>query len=100
MNIEEKKCNFDVEIGVDMMLDAERIIDADTYILWSGDSDFADIVHYLLHKGKKVYIFCTSKRVSKELAASKAIIFDIQKIRDFICWDREMKCTIDPTLFP
>ena len=41
--IEDRKCNFDVEIGVDMLLDCERN-SADTFVLWSGDSDFADPV--------------------------------------------------------
>ncbi len=95
ISIEEKKCNFDVEIGVDMMLDAERLPDVETYILWSGDSDFADIVQYLLSKNKQVYIFCTSRRISRELAESKAKIFDLQKIRDFICWSKEITINLD-----
>jgi uncharacterized LabA/DUF88 family protein len=39
--IEDMKCNFDVEIGVDMLIDCERN-QASTFVLWSGDSDFAD----------------------------------------------------------
>jgi len=51
IQIEEKKCNFDVEIGVDMVLDYERSLIPDyykVYILWSGDSDFTDIVQKML----------------------------------------------------
>jgi len=99
ISIEEKKCNFDVEIGVDMMLDAERLPDIDTYILWSWDSDFADIVQYLLSKNKQVYIFCTARRISRELAESKAKIFDLQKIREFICWSKEIKSNLDKSFF-
>ena len=40
--IEDRKCNFDVEIGVDMLMDFERN-DITTYVLWSGDSDFYDL---------------------------------------------------------
>lgn len=100
--IEEKKCNFDVEIGVDMILDDERSPIKDyykTYILWSGDSDFTDIVQKLILQGKRVFIFATTQRVSKELAESGAYIFDIQKIREFICWTREMQMPTQTELF-
>lgn len=91
--IEDMKCNFDVEIGVDMLLDCERN-SAETFILWSGDSDFADPVEKLMGAGKKVILFATARRVSKELSALRnkgLFIFDIQKIGDFICWDRELE---------
>jgi uncharacterized LabA/DUF88 family protein len=90
--IEDRKCNFDVEIAVDMLLDLERD-NADTYVLWSGDSDFADPIEKLLHAGKKVVLFGTSRRISRELNALREeglIVFDIKKIRDFVCWSREV----------
>ncbi len=90
--IEDMKCNFDVEIGVDMLLDCERN-SAENFILWSGDSDFADPVERLISAGKNVILFATARKVSKELAALTAkglMIFDIQKIRDFICWKKEL----------
>ena len=96
--IEDRKCNFDVEIGVDMLLDYERN-DTETFILWSGDSDFADPLEKLLKAGKKVVLFATARRVSKELSElceKGLIIFDIQKIRNFICWKREIQSKRDP----
>lgn len=95
--IEDRKCNFDVEIGVDMLLDYERS-KTEVFILWSGDSDFADPLEKLLKAGKKVFLFATARRVSKELSelrTSGLVIFDIQKIRNFICWNREIKCKRD-----
>jgi uncharacterized LabA/DUF88 family protein len=41
--IEDRKCNFDVEIGVDMLL-ASNNSECQVYCLWSGDSDFADSI--------------------------------------------------------
>ncbi|HQA95959.1 MAG TPA: NYN domain-containing protein, partial [Candidatus Colwellbacteria bacterium] len=38
--IEDLKCNFDVEIGRDMLVDYDKN-GIDTFVLWSGDSDFA-----------------------------------------------------------
>src|SRR3989339_1119354 len=64
--IEDMKCNFDVEIGVDMLLDCERN-SAETFILWSGDSDFADPIKKLISAGKRVYLFATAGRISSEL---------------------------------
>lgn len=96
--IEDMKCNFDVEIGVDMLLDCERN-SAETFVLWSGDSDFADPIEKLMNAGKKVILFATARKVSKELSSlveKKLMIFDIQKIRDFICWKKELKCKRDP----
>ncbi len=90
--IEDRKCNFDVEIGVDMLLASERNI-ADTFVLWSGDSDFHDPLLQLLQAGKKVLIFATARRIARELNDLRSqglIIFDIQKIRNFICWNREI----------
>lgn len=90
--IEDRKCNFDVEIGLDMLLDYEKN-KAETFALWSGDSDFADPLEKLLKVGKKVVLFATARRVSTELSALRdkgMFIFDIQKIRQFICWNREI----------
>ena len=98
--IEDRKCNFDVEIGIDMLLDCERN-SAETFILWSGDSDFADSVEKLISAGKKVILFATAGRIARELNELKTNgleIFDIFDIRDFICWSKEYsnKCTKDP----
>ncbi len=96
--IEDRKCNFDVEIGVDMLLDCERN-NIETFVLWSGDSDFADPLDKLLKASKKVVLFATARKVSKELSVLREkglIIFEIQKIREFICWNRERQSKRDP----
>jgi uncharacterized LabA/DUF88 family protein len=91
--IEDMKCNFDVEIGTDILVDYNKN-GVDTFILWSGDSDFSDTIETLLRDKKKVIIFATSRVVSSELNKLKKdglLIFDIKKIREFICWKRELK---------
>lgn len=91
--IEDMKCNFDVEIDVDMLIDCERG-SAEVFVLWSGDSDFADSITKLMGAGKRVVLFATARKVSKELSAltkDGLMIFDIQKIRDFICWKKELE---------
>lgn len=96
--IEDRKCNFDVEIGSDMLIDSERN-NAEVFILWSGDSDFSDPAKKLLESGRKVVIFATARKVSKELSDLRdegLVIFDIQKIRNFICWNKEIQSKRDP----
>jgi len=91
--IEDLKCNFDVEIGRDMLLDYEKN-GIENFVLWSGDSDFADPINQLLNDGKKVILFATARKVASELNELKKkglLIFDIQKIRNFICWKKEIK---------
>ena len=88
--LEDKKCNFDVEIGTDILVDLHWW-DIKTFIIWSWDSDFADIVTQLMQSWKKVYIFSTARKVSRELNQTGVKIYDIKKIRDFICWSRNIK---------
>ena len=55
---------------------------------------FADPVRQLLDDDKKVFLFATARRVSAELndlGKKGLVIYDIQKIRDFICWKKEAR---------
>ncbi|MFA6552459.1 MAG: NYN domain-containing protein [Candidatus Paceibacterota bacterium] len=91
--IQDRKCNFDVEIGSDMRVD--HLTDGvETFVLWSGDSDFADPIKSLLENKKKVVLFATAGRISRELndlIPQGLIIFDIGDIQDFICWLPEIE---------
>ncbi len=102
--IKDRKCNFDVEIGRDMLSDFEND-NTETFILWSKDSDFIDPVEQLLNSKKKVSLFATSGKVASEFQEMKEkinkeaadlgyyenlFIFDINKIKDFICFGREI----------
>ena len=55
-HVEMMKCNFDVEIAADMLMDNE-LHGVDTFCLWSGDSDFAGPVLRLLNQKKRVIVF-------------------------------------------
>ncbi len=67
--LEDRKCNFDVEIGRDMLVDyaAHGI---ENFVLWSGDSDFVDPLRQLIEDGKKVCVFATARRVAAEFGES------------------------------
>jgi uncharacterized LabA/DUF88 family protein len=95
--VEDLKSNFDVEIGRDMLRDYDKN-GIENFILWSGDSDFEDPIRQLLTDKKKVMVFATARRVATELSElrSKGLtIFDIQKIREFICYKKEMTSVPD-----
>jgi hypothetical protein len=82
--IEDRKCNFDVEIGTDMRVDDLRD-GVGTFVLWSVDSDFADPIKTLILNGKKVVLFATAGRIARELNAlvkNGLYIFDIFELRD------------------
>ncbi len=91
--IEDRKCNFDVELGRDILTDCEQN-GIENFVLWSGDSDFADPVETLLEINKKAVLFSTVRRVAHEfntLREKGLYIFEIQKIRDFICWKKDIR---------
>ena len=58
------KCNFDVEMTMDMLNKAN---DYDTVLLFSGDSDFSHLLKHLKALGKNIMIVCTRNRMSREL---------------------------------
>jgi uncharacterized LabA/DUF88 family protein len=93
MYVEDMKANFDVEIGRDMLRDYDAD-GLDTFVLWSGDSDFADPIRQLLRDGKRVVLVATARKVASELSALRSeglVILDIQKLREFLCRPKEMK---------
>ncbi len=78
------KCNFDVEIATDMRLD-HALNRAQTYCLWSGDSDFAHPILQLLSGGRKVIV--VSKGIATELndlKGSGMVYYDIRKLKGLI----------------
>ncbi len=97
--IEELKCNFDVEMGREMQKDYESD-GIDSYILWTTDSDFADPIDQIHNGGKKAVIFATSGKVTPELDETGAFIFDIKKIKEFICWPKELLQSIKDKVDP
>ncbi|MGI5898126.1 MAG: NYN domain-containing protein [Candidatus Dojkabacteria bacterium] len=84
------KCNFDVEMASDIRIDSRDDSSIKTFVVWSGDSDFVDTVNALKNDKKKVVIFSTRGMISHELSHSKAYVYDIKNIKNFICWRREI----------
>lgn len=77
MEIIEPKCNFDVEITMDMMDDVDR---ASAFVLFSGDSDFFAPLQRLKLKGKRIYIVGVRGAVSYELKCISDILINVGKL--------------------
>lgn len=84
------KCNFDVEITMDMLT---KINKYDTVILFSGDSDFGGLLAYLKTKNKKVIIICTRNRMSKELEEVADKFIPAETLQDFLKYSNKKHST-------
>ena len=75
--IEEPKCNFDVEMAMDMLDDAEKMTAA---LLFSGDSDLVGPLERLKVKGKRIGVCGVRNKVAGELHAVKDKYLDFGKL--------------------
>lgn len=76
-----RKANFDVEIAVDTIEMAGRF---DTFVLFSGDSDFDYLLKNLKGKGKRIIVVSTKNHISKELIDSSDKYIDLKKLKTYI----------------
>jgi len=91
MFFEDSKCNFDVEIGTDMLEDMRNGVEG--FILWSCDCDFADTILNLLEAGKKVTAFAIAGRFAKELNRLQPAglrFYEVKRLKEFLCWPKEL----------
>lgn len=78
----ERKADFDVEISVDAVDWRNKY---DTFVLFSGDSDFVYLVKYLKKRFNKTVIVISRRgHISKELRQSEYVDYyqDIYKLKD------------------
>jgi len=73
-----RKANFDVEISVDTVSMIDKF---DTFVLFSGDSDFAYLLDFLKTQKKRTIVISRRGHVAKELIASTGFYQDILKLR-------------------
>jgi uncharacterized LabA/DUF88 family protein len=74
--IEEPKCNFDVEMTMDMLDDTEKLT---AIMLFSGDSDLKEPLERLKVKGKKIGVVGVRGIAAKELHNVKDKYIDFGK---------------------
>ncbi len=74
--IEEPKCNFDVEMAMDMLDDTDKLT---AVMLFSGDSDMCAPLERLKVKGKRIGVIGVRGKVAKELHSIKNKYIDFGK---------------------
>ncbi|TLU82035.1 MAG: NYN domain-containing protein [Chlorobium sp.] len=76
------KGNLDVELVVDALCAVDNY---DTFILFSGDSDFIPLLRALKEKGKEVIVYSTQGLSARELLSETGIAFiDLAGFREWI----------------
>ncbi len=79
------KCNFDVEMTMDMIMNLDEY---DTVMLFSGDSDFGGLLKHLKSCGKKIVVVCTRNRMSSELEEVANKFVPAETLKDFLRYER------------
>jgi len=74
--IEEPKCNFDVEIAMDILDDTEKLT---AVLLFSGDSDLLEPLERLKVQGKEIGVVGVRGKVAGELHNIKDKYIDFGK---------------------
>lgn len=69
----EHKCNFDVEIALDVAREVSKL---DLIMVGSGDSDFLEISRFAIENKKKFWILCFERGVSWEMRKLPHIFFE------------------------
>jgi len=78
---DERKADFDVEISVDAVNWMKYY---ETFVLFSGDSDFVYLIQFLKRHGKKIIVLSRRGHVAYELRTSRDVDYyqDIWKLRN------------------
>lgn len=76
-----EKGNMDVELTIDAVNDYNKFSVA---VLFTGDSDFLELVKFLRARSKKVYIFSSRNNISSELRTGADGYTDLLSIPDDI----------------
>lgn len=79
----EKKCDFDVEIAVDLIREQNNY---DTIILFSGDGDLIYVIRYLKEiYGKLCFVFGVRDHIGREVydAKNNGLVKDVLYAEDF-----------------
>lgn len=82
-----EKGNMDVELTIDAVHNIDKY---DECFLFSGDSDFLQLINYIKKRGKRVIVYSSKNSISQELRTGGNKYVDILKIEEDI-WGNDMK---------
>jgi uncharacterized LabA/DUF88 family protein len=76
-----KKGNLDIELALDAYRQKDEY---ETFVLFSGDSDFEYLLKLLKENKKRTIVISTRKHISKELLAKADYYLDLKKVTEEI----------------
>ncbi len=81
-----RKCDFDVELSKELLLNLEKY---HTYILFSGDGDYATVIEEIMKREKRVFIVSAPRALGKEIREMQhnkvhPLFVDIVQLKDVI----------------
>lgn len=76
-----KKGNLDIELALDAYKQKDEY---DTFVLFSGDSDFEYLLRLLKEENKKIIVFSTGGHIAKEVLNLASQYIDLKKIKNLI----------------
>ena len=82
------KSNFDVEMTMDILLERKGI---DEIILFTGDSDFHNLVKKLKDFGKRVIVFSSRKMIAWELKLSVSEYIFLEDLKAKIARNKNLR---------
>jgi uncharacterized LabA/DUF88 family protein len=83
----KEKGNMDVELTIDAIHNKDKYDEA---VLFTGDSDFLELVNYLRRRKKKIYIYSSKNNISQELRTGSDGYKDVLGIEKDI-WGKELQ---------
>jgi uncharacterized LabA/DUF88 family protein len=78
---------MDVELTIDAIHNKDKYDEA---VLFTGDSDFLELVNYLRRRKKKIYIYSSKNNISQELRTGSDGYKDVLGIEKDI-WGKELQ---------
>lgn len=72
----KRKCDFDIEICMDVYEKLEKGFES--FVFFTGDGDFAPLYEYLIKKRKQVIVVYTKRHIGREIWEIKKGLFKIQ----------------------
>lgn len=78
--VTKRKCDFDVEIVMDVYADLEKNVES--FIFFTGDGDFEPLYKFLVNKGKQVIVVYASGHIGREILKieKKIFLFNVEKL--------------------
>lgn len=82
----QRKCDFDVEISKEILLNLDHF---ETFILFSGDGDYAAVIQEILNRRKRVFVVSPRRSTGREIFELKKqkispLLIKLEAIKNYV----------------